>query len=56
VLDAEVPFDPLQEELNLPTVLVEFYHVKYRDLQVVDEEDPKLCRFLVEVAHLALKI
>jgi hypothetical protein len=39
VFDAQVAFDPLEEELDLPTALVELGHGERRDLQVIGEED-----------------
>ena len=56
VFDTEVAFDPLEEELDLPTALVELVHGERRDLQVVGEEDKMLGRLCIEVAHSAQRV
>ena len=56
VFDTQVAFDPLEEEFDLPTALVELGHGERWDLQVVGEEDKMLGRLLVEVAHPAQRI
>ena len=56
VFDTEVAFDPLEEELDLPTALVELGHGERRDLQVVGEEDKMLGRLCIEVAHSAQRV
>ena len=42
VFDAQVAFDPFEEEFDLPTALVDLGHGKSGDLQVVGEEDELL--------------
>ena len=56
VFDAQVAFDPLEEEFDLPSRLVELGHGESGDLQVVGEEDKMLGGLLVEVAHPAQRI
>ena len=56
VFDAQVAFDPFEEEFDLPSRLVELGYGERRDLQVVGEEDKMLGRLLVEVAHPAQRI
>ena len=56
VFDTEVAFDPLEEEFDLPTSLVEFGNGESGDLQFVGEEDKMLGCLLVEVAHPAQRI
>ena len=56
VFDAQVAFDPFEEEFDLPSRLVELGHGESGDLQVVGEEDKMLGRLLVEVAHPAQRI
>ena len=56
VFDAQVAFDPFEEELDLPSRLVELGHGERRDLQVVGEEDKMLGRLCIEVAHSAQRV
>ena len=56
VFDAQVAFDPFEEEFDLPSRLVELGHGESGDLQVVGEEDKMLGGLLVEVAHPAQRI
>jgi len=56
VFDAQVAFDPLEEELDLPSRLVELGHDDRLNLQVVGEEDKMLGRLCIEVAHPAQRI
>ena len=42
VFDTQVAFDPLEEEFDLPTALVELGNGESGDLQVVGEEDKML--------------
>ena len=53
VFDAQVSFDPLEEEFDLPSRLVELGNGERRDLQIVCEEDQILFSLLVEVMHPA---
>ncbi|OBQ32072.1 MAG: hypothetical protein AN487_23075, partial [Anabaena sp. CRKS33] len=56
MFDTEMALDPLEEEFDLPSRLVELGHGESGDLQVVGEEDKMLGRLLVEVAHPAQRI
>jgi len=56
VFDTEVAFDPLEEEFDLPTALVELGNGESGDLQVVGEEDKMLGGLCIEVAHPAQRI
>jgi len=56
VFDAQVAFDPFEEEFDLPSRLVELGHGESGNLQVVGEEDQMLGGLLVEVAHPAQRI
>ena len=56
MFDTQVAFDPLEEEFDLPTALVELGNGQSGDLQIVAEEDQMLGRLLVEVAHPAQRI
>ena len=56
VFYTEVAFDPLEEELDLPTALVELGHGESWGLQVVGKKDKMLGCLLVEVAHPAQRI
>ena len=56
VFDAEVTFDPFEEEFDLPSRLVELGYGERRDLQVVGEENKMLGRLCIEVAHPAQRI
>lgn len=56
VFDKEVAFDPLEEEVDLPTALEELFNGESGDLQVVAEEEKMIGRLLVEEAHPAQRI
>ena len=56
VFDAQVAFDPFEEEFDLPSRLVELGYGERRDLQVVGEEDEMLGRLCIEVAHSAQRV
>jgi len=56
VFDAQVAFDPFEEEFDLPSRLVELGHGESGDLQVVGEEDDMLGGLCIEVAHPAQRI
>ncbi len=55
VLDAQMLFDPPEEQLDAPAHLVEHGHGERRDFQVVGEEDQFPVGFRVVITHLPQK-
>ena len=53
MLDAQVAFDPAEEEFDSPAQAVKLGHAQGGDVEVVGEKDKSSPGFLVVIAHLA---